>query len=478
MRRIVAHQVINHLYLFFALLMQCTSASPVYQMCTFQNVLLYGGDLWYVVQDGVDPNSTDLPDPTIFEVGNSPSNSVSLPTLVTVLTLSNARSFIRNRNKDQPLLRVATFEKSILQRTRTFENWFWALNGAGNIYHRLCKYFDLCSAQDIKTAAIIQPAGRSSYGLGMVGYLGLPPHHGRAVKELMSCFGPLLWANHPKGQGQEEGRPPFQLVILRNMLVGIGEDVVQPKAARDHRSRVRYRRADDEMALKRVQFLRSCAGLPPQARVANNETRPSVLLVNRPYGDGRSILGLDDVYDRLKRSLPSDVDVRLYLPRGHAGIYDQASAFDQSSVVVAPHGAATANFNFLPYDAVALGVHALIGRFRHDKAVGASLPSPPYNITVLPVDCSESTEARSNAAGEKLAEFPELKAVQRLGLLLDKRMTDKLARNIASLLDMTLLDWMDYRSYAPDPAELEHMVLEAINLWRSKVQARASQLDE
>lgn len=456
--------------------MQCTSTSPVYQVCTFQNVVMYRGDLWYLVTDGVEPSSVTLPDPEVFEVGNSPSNSVSVPTILTVLTLSDAKLQILNRNiENQSLLHVATFQKSILQRTRTFNNWFWALNGANNIFHRLCKYFDLCTWQDVKTAAVIQPT-KSSYGLRVVGYVGLAPHYRRAVRELMSCFGPLLWANSPKGQNSDDGRPLFQLVIFREMLVGIGEDVVQPKAARDRRSKVRYEQADDELALKRVSFLRSCAGLTPQARKATPDTRPSVLLVNRPYGDGRSILGLDDIYDRLKRSLPPDVNVRLFLPRGDAGIHDQASAFDEATVVVAPHGAATANFNFLPYDAVALGVYALIGRFRHDQAVGDSLPSPPYNISVLPVDCSESTEARSNAAGEKLAEFKQLKSAQRLGLILEKRMSDKLAKSIDGLLGMSLLDWMDYRSYAPDPAQVERMVLEAIDLWRVKVEARASQL--
>ena len=38
--------------------------------------------------------------------------------------------------------------------------------------------------------------------------------------------------NHPSGRELDE-RPPDELILLKKMLVGIGEDVVQPKAALD-----------------------------------------------------------------------------------------------------------------------------------------------------------------------------------------------------------------------------------------------------
>jgi phage tail protein X len=222
------------------------------------------------------------------------------------------------------------------------------------------------------------------------------------------------------------------------------------------------------MSLRRVKFLRQCAGLPAEP---SPRTRPSVLLVNRPYADGRSILGLDDVADRVRRALPPDVPVRLYLPRGDAGIADQATAFDEATVVVAPHGAATANFNFLPHDAVALGVFALKGRFGHDEAVGVSMPAPPYNITVLPVDCTQRTEARTLAVAN-VPQFSALPAEDQLALLMGAEMSRERSTQVHKLMDMSLLDWMDYRAYAPDPAELTEAILDAVELWRAKVMAR------
>jgi hypothetical protein len=255
---------------------------------------------------------------------------------------------------------------------------------------------------------------------------------------------------------------PFYYSSYSNLL----SFVFLPKINRN----VRFPQASSDMALRRVRFLRQCAGLPADPPPLS---RPSVLLVNRPYADGRAILGLDDVADRLRRELPADVPIRPFLPRGDAGIADQASAFASAAVVVAPHGAATANFNFLPHDAVALGVFALPGRWGHDAAVAAALPAPPYNVTVRKVDCRKATEARTNAA-VALPEFQALDPAEQAELLkMNGAMDKKAATRVKELIGMSLLDWMDYRSYAPDPAELAAAVLDAVVEWESKRQARA-----
>ena len=235
-------------------------------------------------------------------------------------------------------------------------------------------------------------------------------------------------------------------------------------------SEVRFEQASPELSLKRVRFLRQCAGLNPDPGA---RTVPSILLVNRPFDDGRSILGLDDVADRVRRALSDEVNVRIFFARVDAGILDQASAFDQSTVVVAPHGAATANFNFLPQDAVALGVFALKGRFGHDEAVAAAMPTPTYNISVLPVDCTKATEARTIALNQH-PNFMKLTNKDKVTLLMGSEMSRERSQQVQSLLDMSLLDWMDYRAYAPDPNELTKMILEAVKLWQQKIAARAA----
>ena len=136
-----------------------------------------------------------IPDPLVFEVGNSPSNDFLLPNIITVKSEKDIISEIKGSSNGSVhgILRVATFQKAIFQRTRTFNNWFWAINGAGNIFHRLCKYMDLCSSSDIMKAAVLQPVIDSSRNLSEVGYIGLPDHHAQSAKDLMSCFGPMFW---------------------------------------------------------------------------------------------------------------------------------------------------------------------------------------------------------------------------------------------------------------------------------------------
>lgn len=160
---------------------------------------MYRGDLWYISDQKTSSGNSDtkekvtLPKPLIFEVGNSPSNDFNLPEIISITTKTEALSKIEGTAPKTGKIRLSHFDISIFQRTRTFNNWFWAINGAGNIFHRLCKYFDACTAEDIKQAAVLQPLIESSRNLSDVGYIGLPNHHAQTVKDLMKCFGPLLW---------------------------------------------------------------------------------------------------------------------------------------------------------------------------------------------------------------------------------------------------------------------------------------------
>ena len=160
---------------------------------------MFRGDLWYISDQKTRSSSSSstkqesLPEPLIFEVGNSPSNNFNLPEIISLTTTTEALSQIQGTAPKSGKLRIAQFDIAIFQRTRTFNNWFWAINGAGNIFHRLCKYFDACTAIDIKKAAVLQPIIESSRNLSEVAYIGLPHHHASTVKDLMKCFGPLLW---------------------------------------------------------------------------------------------------------------------------------------------------------------------------------------------------------------------------------------------------------------------------------------------
>ena len=230
-----------------------------------------------------------------------------------------------------------------------------------------------------------------------------------------------------------------------------------------------YDASDLETGRKRQEFLRQCASLPP---VPPRQKNPTVVLVNRPFADGRSIIGLDDVYDRLQRLLPPHVELTLHLPRGGVGLHDQAAAFAKASVLVIPHGAATANFAFLPLDAVVLDVHALHKKHEHDKGIIRSLPMPPYNVTIQSIDCAKRTEPHSTAYTQ-LPQWKELSDAERTELLSPATVNKDLARRLKELLGISVIDWLDLRAYHPDTEELTQAVIDAVALWEEKVKWRA-----
>jgi hypothetical protein len=258
------------------------------------------------------------------------------------------------------------------------------------------------------------------------------------------------------------------MVIMDNVYFGVGKSVIQPNVALEIDGEFAFEPSKVETSRKRIEFLRQCASLPPVPPIQEN---PTVVLINRPFADGRSIIGLDDVYDRLKRELPEDVHLHLHFPRGGSGLHDQASTFAQASILVIPHGAATANFAFLPLDAIILDVHALDKKFQHDHGIVESLPSSPYNVTILSVDCSSKTEPHSTA-WTQIPQWGKLSDSEKAELLSPAKVNNDLVHRLKSLLGYSVIDWLDLRAYHPDAEELAQQVLDAVKLWRSKTESR------
>lgn len=89
-----------------------------------------------------------------------------------------------------------------------------------------------------------------------------------------------------------------------------------------------------------------------------------------------------------------------------------------------------------------------------------------------PSCAAERTEARALAASQT-PEFAALAPGDQISLLLGHEMTPKWGHYVRDLTGFSLLDWMDFRAYSPDPAELTQAVLDAVRLWEAKVAARS-----
>ena len=227
-----------------------------------------------------------------------------------------------------------------------------------------------------------------------------------------------------------------------------------------------------ETGQRRIEFLRTMRDRLPPVPAGHRQAvgRPDQ---SDPFGDGRSIIGLDDVYDRLKRELPPDVELTLHFPRGGSGLNDQASTFARASVLVIPHGAATANFAFLPLDAVVLDVHALDKKFDHDSGIIHSLPTNPYNLTIRSINCADKTEPHATL-WTQIPQWDRLTDSEKLEMLSPAVVNEDLVHRLKQLLKWSVIDWLDYRAYHPDPEELTEEVKAAVELWREKVKRRTS----
>ena len=136
-----------------------------------------------------------LPHIHVQEVGNNKAFLPQLPDYIWVATAPKVRARLvaaaAGNGTAGTVLQVARFEHAILQSIRTLANWFWALNGAGNIYHRLCKHLGVCDREGIQAVAILQVA-RSSRNNPVL-RIGVPKDTTLpSVKELLHCMGPYL----------------------------------------------------------------------------------------------------------------------------------------------------------------------------------------------------------------------------------------------------------------------------------------------
>ena len=71
---------------------------------------------------------------------------------------------------------------------------------------------------------------------------------------------------------------------------------------------------------------------------------------------------------------------------------------------------------------------------------------------------------------EDIPEFKQLPASQQIALL-NADMGGDRKEDLEGLIKMTRLDWMSYKSYRPDTAELASTIIDALKMWADKSQS-------
>lgn len=83
------------------------------------------------------------------------------------------------------------------------------------------------------------------------------------------------------------------------------------------------------------------------------------------------------------------------------------------------------------------------------------------------VSYADRTESRVAATKAEVPKWNELTTEQRWQILAQENI-NYLEWLVKEYLGMGIMEWMDYRSYRPDPDEMVETILNAITLWEEK----------
>lgn len=213
---------------------QCDEADPLYQSCIFHNIVLFQARLFYILPDNQSKDSFIMPNPAVFDTDTATMSldEYSTVEVLNIITRSELIARIEAANgKENPTLKVSRHKLGVFQRIRSFTNWYWMLNSASNTYHRICKYLNACTYDEVRKVAWLQPAAKTQTNARIVGHLHLKGHtHSTAANDLRKCLGPLFWVDHPS-HSEYGVWVNYEMVIMDKVLFGVGDDTVQPNAA-------------------------------------------------------------------------------------------------------------------------------------------------------------------------------------------------------------------------------------------------------
>lgn len=127
------------------------------------------------------------------------------------------------------------------------------------------------------------------------------------------------------------------------------------------------------------------APVPPAERV-------KILVINRSYVSGRSIINIYDVLEALKGRYSSFADISLEYMEGKS-FKEQARMWNAASIIIHVHGATMGNWPFMPQKAVVVHIAPRPGGIGHDNLYASQLIhdfEPVSGVTYVAANNTES----------------------------------------------------------------------------------------
>lgn len=422
-----------------------------HRLCYFNNLAVYNGSLYYIVPQ----NTTDITFPSIRLTPFTTNKSASLPygkrpaayQLEDLVRASSEKGLKDLIGRTTHEVQIVQFDAAAsLTSISKYSNWWHVMvDDASEVYYRLCKYLRVCSSSQFKTAAILHYDGPSLEGLHP------------AVKSLLNCFGTQI---NIKAENSEHNShikpPPKEIVIIKRMVFGVGESLLNPL-----RLKKEYQRVDPAYSLARIRHLRSCAKLPTVPSNAVGRKHPRVVLVNRPYESAHSIMGLDEVFYKLTRLHPElDVEISFL---NEDSFQKQAKLYAEADIVLESHGAASGNFYFLGPTSVVIVVTDTEHTHLQEAEVLQRLPRPFYNTTALVVNLKDKKPVLIMHKLLQDKSYQALDATTRHGIIFSGNASIQ-----KTFMEDVRLQKRHFTTYYVKPDRVVSKIEDAVKLWYSK----------
>ncbi|GAB4821467.1 hypothetical protein N2152v2_008513 [Parachlorella kessleri] len=504
---------------------KCNEDNWWFSVCHLTSVTLWKGQLYYVSTN----TSFELPEARLNERSFDPR----VKEVISVITPEalQAKLLAEGAQPDQ----AVRHEQGYLFSPWVLANYWHTTDDTAQLYLRFCQHLGLCAYDPsrVKSTALLAYHNMDmpeNFGLGVRQLYGcfastlyqvapFPPHGPgtppRALRLPPATAG--LGTEHKDLIGDD-----VPLVVFARVMLGVGKQAIPL-----HGPQYGLEVASDKDKLGRISYMRTCAGLGPlpdplpaqpaasiqlpqtvldgngsssDGADGNSNTgesmgrrrhtragkrsvhqrqraRPHVVLVNRRFTAGRSIVRLDEAYFMLQQQ---GVSVSLAFVEG-TSLAAQAAVFSRADILVVPHGAATGNLYFLPRHAVIIQVSSFVVHLNHDNSIAKGIPSPFFNITYKSIYSTDvdfvepiMSKVRRNPGFQRLPPAMQAAALVNGTNLSLISHVDFVANTPGfQTVDFPGL-WKDpheatyYLNYNVPPERLVAEVLEGIQLWKQK----------
>ncbi|KAL4419821.1 hypothetical protein ABPG75_006919 [Micractinium tetrahymenae] len=385
-------------------------AREEHRVCIFNDVLLFDGRLYYVASK----KKVQVPRVRLSYLPVSEELDWFQPTVVTPGRLPPG---------------LGQAEVVALTGPRD-EAYLWSTPGGFNYGHQLgefvpslhatlCTHLGRCTADNTSGLRLFQytpppeEQAKAQAAAAAAGKAITPMRLSPLLDEATACF-----AEAPQ-RYLADATLKGKVLVLRRLLVGVGRECRARMFCNGGPNLGGFQPLSPQLFAGYRSRMAACLGFPAAA-AAPMQPRLKIMMVDRRYSSGRSILNIGEVMEAVKRRYGGIADITLRYMDG-LSVRAQAALWNQQSIAVLVHGAALGNWAFLPHGAAAVQVVTRPAGVVHDNEFALQLERDLLGVTNLSYFAANNEDAHyTHLKSEVVFKQPEwqsLKPKQKIAVL-------------------------------------------------------------